>query len=480
MFQRARPRSRDNLARGARAGDYVIDAPIASGGCGAVYSAWHGHTGDRVALKVLHFALALSPKMVKRFLREVEVVRLLKHPGIVEILDAGELEDGRPFYVMEYLEGLTLDALMRREGRLSPERALELLEPVCSALDAAHCAGVIHRDVKGGNILVTETGLRAVKLLDFGIAKLLALEETATGFTTAGRTPGTPSIMAPEQILGGPIDARVDVYALGVLLHRMLTGTLPFHSTDAAELARQHLEEPPPKPSQRTPLSPALDAVVIRCLEKLPERRFPSVTSFLQELREAVGEPASPHGGLSGVTMNAIAIHVDVRARVTLEDLDDVFADDLGAILDLAEQRMRHAGLVLVSMTGNEILAMRLLWGDAAEMRAARGEVVRFAAALQADIARLTRASASVHANVCLHAGPVMVRSTLDREILGGELARVVEWTPIEDVQGLCATPGALAGLDGLDVEPGPAGLLMIRPGAGPVSHERTLGSEQV
>ncbi|MGK4008702.1 serine/threonine-protein kinase [Sorangium sp. So ce1036] len=478
MFLLDQPPLGGDLPGGAQVGDYVIDVLLASGGCGAVYGARHRHTGDRVALKVLHRGLAASPKIVKRFLREVEVVRLLKHPGIVEIFAAGELEDGRPFYVMEYLEGVTLDVLTRQEGRLSPEEALKLLEPVCSALEAAHHAGIVHRDVKGSNVFVTKKVPRAVKLLDFGVAKMLGSAETAMGFTTAGRTLGTPSIMAPEQILGGPIDMRVDVYALGVLLHRMLTGALPFHSPDAAELARQHLEEPPPKPSRRIPLSPAIDAVVLRCLEKLPEHRYPSVASFLHELREAVGEAASGRDTLPGLTVNAIAIHVELRARIDEDDFDDELADELGGTLDFAERRMRQAGLILVSTTGSEILAMRLLWGDATETLAAREEVMTVASALQMDLARRTCLSARFHANVCLHTAPVAVRSMLDPEILGGALARVGEWAPIEDVGGLCATPDALAGIDGLDTEPGPSGLLMIRQGAAPVPRERTLQSE--
>ncbi|WP_233561559.1 serine/threonine-protein kinase, partial [Sorangium cellulosum] len=205
--------SRGELPCGARAGDYSVVTPIARGGCGAVYEARQLRTGARVAMKVLHGTLAASPKMVKRFLREIEVVRRLNHPGIVEIYDVGELADGRPFYVMEHLDGLTLDVLLRQEGRFSPEQALDLLEPVCSALDAAHAAGIIHRDVKGSNIFVSRGAPRKVKLLDFGIAKLMEAEDGPTGFTTAGRAPGTLTIMAPEQILGGPIDARVDVYA---------------------------------------------------------------------------------------------------------------------------------------------------------------------------------------------------------------------------------------------------------------------------
>ncbi|MGK4008853.1 serine/threonine-protein kinase [Sorangium sp. So ce1036] len=460
--QEERSFSRGELPSGARAGEYIVGYAIARGGCGAVYEARHSRTGARVAMKVLHGTLAASPKMVKRFLREVEVVRLLKHPGIVEIYDAGELADGRPFYVMEHLDGVTLDVLLREEGRLSPEQALDLLEPVCSALEAAHTAGIIHRDVKGSNIFVTRSAPRAVKLLDFGIAKLMEPDAGATGFTTAGRAPGTLTIMAPEQILGGAIDARVDVYALGVLLHRLLTGKLPFYSPDATELLRQHLEEPPPRPSRRTPLPPALDAVVLRCLEKQPEHRFASVKSFLCTLREAVGEPASGRSSLPDVTVDAIAVYLDLRARFDEDDLDDLIADELGRVLDLAEERLRSAGLTLVSTTGNEILAVRQLSFDPEEAQRGREEVLEAAVMLQDEIAQTTRPDARVHVNLCLHAGPVTVRSMLNPEIIGGALAQVGSWAPVEDVHGLCATEEAVRGISGFELAAGPPGLVLV------------------
>ncbi|WP_438017105.1 serine/threonine-protein kinase [Sorangium sp. So ce315] len=436
--------------------------PIARGGCGAVYEARQLRTGARVAMKVLHGTLAASPKMVKRFLREIEVVRRLNHPGIVEIYDAGELADGRPFYVMEHLDGLTLDVLLRQEGRLSPEQALDLLEPVCSALDAAHAAGIIHRDVKGSNIFISRGAPPEVKLLDFGIAKLMEPEEGPTGFTTAGRAPGTLTIMAPEQILGGPIDARVDVYALGVLLHRLLTGKLPFYSTDEAELLRQHLEEPPPRPSRRTPLPAALDAVVLRCLEKQPEHRFPSVKSFLCTLREAVGEPSSGRSSLPELAADAIAVYLDLRARTDADDLDDALADELGLALDLAEERFRDAGLTPVTTTGSGILAVCILSCDPAEALQERAAVIEIAASLHDELAQRGRADGRVHPNLCLHAGPVVVRSMLHPEIIGGDLARVGAWAPVEDVHGLCATEDAVRGVDGLDLSAGPRGLVLI------------------
>jgi len=463
----------EELPPGAWAGDYRIESRIARGGCGTVYAARYAPAPntprrtaapDRVAVKVLHGRLAILPKMIERFIREVEVIRRLDHPNVVEILDVGALTDGRPFYVMEHLAGVTLEALLRAEGRMSPDEALEVLEPVAAALAAAHAAGVIHRDVKASNIFVPEGPERIIKLLDFGIAKLMDPGQ-GSGLTTAGRAPGTLSIMAPEQILGGPIDARVDVYALGVLLHRLLTGHMPFNARSAMELARQHLEEPPPRPSQRVPLPPALDAIVLQCMEKQPDRRFGSVKAFMRELREAVGRPASAPESMPELSLDAIGVHVGIRLRASMEDLDDALADDLGGVLDAAESELRKAGLCVVSTAGDEVLGVRVLSGSGSQARRERAEVLALAAALHEQLSQRPGADDRIHLNVCLHADQVVVRSPLTPEIAGGPLARPGVWAPQEDIRGLCATPEALAGLSGLDLEEGPGRLLLVRRG---------------
>ncbi len=248
-----RSAARGEFPPGTLAGEYILEGFIARGGCGVVYGARHVRSGRPAAVKVLSEAVAHSRRVVDRFAREIDVLRSISHPNIVEIYGVGELNNYQPFYVMERLEGQTLDALIRSETRLTPRETLELMELVCAALAAAHTAGIVHRDVKASNIFICSGSPRTVKLLDFGIAKMMAPEEGSTWLTTAGRMPGTPSIMAPEQILGGPIDARVDVYALGVLLHRMLVGRLPFHTHDMDEMVRKHLEEQPLPPSSAGP-----------------------------------------------------------------------------------------------------------------------------------------------------------------------------------------------------------------------------------
>jgi serine/threonine-protein kinase len=280
----------DAFAPGSRIGDYVVERLIAHGGCGHVYAAEHTVLGRRAALKVLRRDLATAQDAVTRFVREARAVNAIRHPNIVDIYEFGRLPDGRPYHVMELLEGDELEAVLRDQGPFSPKKALEVLRPVCSAVDAAHAMGVIHRDLKASNVVLgVRNGQPLVKLLDFGIAKLI--DRSAIGVTTStpiGQHIGTPYAMAPEQIRGTAVDARTDVYALGVLLFQLLTGRVPFPGDDNSEIERMHLQEEPPKPSRYVDVPPAVDAVVLRCMEKAPERRYPSAREFLAALEAAV------------------------------------------------------------------------------------------------------------------------------------------------------------------------------------------------
>ena len=195
--------SHGDLLPGTPAGAYVVTRFIDRGGGGSVYEARHKTLPRRAAVKVLHGRLAALPKMVERFTREIQVLNLLRHPNIVEVYEVGVLPDGRPFYVMEYVGGETLHQVLKARERLSPEEALAILDPVCGALAAAHAASIIHRDVKASNISIDDGAPPTVKLLDFGIAKLLGRDQ-ASSETTAGRQIGTLTIMAPGAAHGGP------------------------------------------------------------------------------------------------------------------------------------------------------------------------------------------------------------------------------------------------------------------------------------
>jgi tRNA A-37 threonylcarbamoyl transferase component Bud32 len=462
--------STGELQVGEVVGDYMIEGPLGEGGCGIVYAARHCVTDQRVAVKVLRAMLASSPRMVERFVREVDLVNLLRHPNIVEIHDLGTLDDGRPYYTMEFLEGTTLDALLRAGGRIPPAEALEILEPVCHALRAAHAAGIVHRDVKASNIFLSRDGGAAgIKLLDFGIAKLTDPGMSNSGLTTFGHPVGTPTAMAPEQILGETLDERVDVYALGVLLHRMLVGRPPFRADEALELARQHLEDPAPRPSRGAPVSPEIDDVVLRCLEKRPEKRFDSVKSFLAALRLAAGAP--PRESITGIpgetAARAAGIYVEVRVANQKEDLDDTMADDFGRVLDLAEELLVEQGFTVLMTSGNAILAAH----GAEDVGVVPGldpqQAVEIAAALHGSLSRRPDADLRVRLVICVHVDDAMVRTADPREIVGGAIVRMSSWAPSATTWGLFATPAALAGVSGFVIESEPGQMAKrIRPAA--------------
>ncbi|HEX8437962.1 serine/threonine-protein kinase, partial [Archangium sp.] len=351
--------ARVQLAPGALAGEYMLKAVLASGGHGAVYDAEHRILGRRAAVKVLHPHLTDQGEMLQRFVREARVVNQIRHPNIVDVYDFGMLPDGSPYYVMELLPGRTLSQMLQERGRLTPERALAYLEPVCAALEAAHRAGVVHRDLKASNVAVVSEGEPpVVKLLDFGIAKLIHPEPGQEGLTMAGQRLGTSQAMAPEQFRGGAIGPATDIYALGVLLYQMLVGHYPYQSEDRLEVERMHLEAPPPRPSAKASVPPAVDAVVLRCLEKEAERRYPDVAAFRAALQEAVA-PSSTERGAAGRGMRAFALHTEVVLEEGAED-DAAYAA-VAEVLDGLEQDLRGAGFVLAVQTGMALLGVRPL-----------------------------------------------------------------------------------------------------------------------
>ncbi len=455
------------LGAGTVVGDYVIEELTSSGGHGSVYRARHRAEKRRVAMKVMHPALMAIPRMAERFVREVEVIQRLRHPNIVEVHELGTMPDGTPFYVMEYLEGATLRTHLASRGRLSSEEALAVLEPVCAALTAAHEAGIVHRDVKSSNIMICDGPPRVVKLLDFGIAKLLAPEPGKAGLTSTGQQLGTPSIMAPEQILCGSIDARTDIYALGALLHVLVTGRPPFESTVPGDLVEQHLAAPPPRPSQRAPVSPALDAIVVKCLDKKPERRFESVGAFLDALREAVHAGKSEEPPRAETERRAVGIHVDLRFPEGADESDEELVVALANSLERAEECMRSGGFLLATVTSTQILGVRLLSGESAYEKNERRSAVQFALTLHAALQQHDEGASAVHANVAIHVDAVNVRLAAEMDIASGNLARTEAWTPRESVDGLAATAaaieGLIEGLNGFFLEPGPGESTLVR-----------------
>jgi serine/threonine protein kinase len=245
-------------------------------------------TGEPVAVKVLHGKLQRDRDMRTRFLREATASERIGHPNIVHILDSGERRDGTVYLVLEFLFGESFGDLLRREGKIDAELALPILHQVAEALAAAHEAGIVHRDVKPDNVyLVGAKGEPyGVKLLDFGFAKLVE-----SGLTAVGTTLGTPPYMAPEQILTDPVGPAVDIYALGVVLYRALTGVLPFAQKNDLELLAHHLFVTPTPPRSHAPeLDPGIEKVILRALRKRPENRYPSMRGFVEELERLLGD----------------------------------------------------------------------------------------------------------------------------------------------------------------------------------------------
>jgi serine/threonine-protein kinase len=269
------------------AGRYALQGRIGQGGMADVELA-HDQVLDRqVAVKILHSRYAEDPAFLERFKREARAAASLNHPNMVAVYDTGE-EDGRPFIVMEYVKGRSLREVMRREGVL-PQRAAEIAADAALALHYAHERGLVHRDVKPANIMVSDEGV--VKVTDFGIARAVNAEtvtQTAAIF-------GTAAYIAPEQAQGLAVDARTDVYSLGVVLYEMLTARQPFAADSAVALAYKHVSEDPVRPSEINPeISASLEAVVLRAMAKNPDNRYADARALHDDIvRASRGERVS-------------------------------------------------------------------------------------------------------------------------------------------------------------------------------------------
>src|SRR6267142_1357591 len=246
---------------------YEIDREIARGGMAEVYLARDQSLNRPVALKALFPEFAREPSFVERFRREAQAAANLNHPNIVAIYDWGQ-ESGTYFIVMEYVEGRSLRDLVRSESPLDPNQAAEITAEIASALAFAHRNGVVHRDVKPGNVLLTRSG--NVKVTDFGIARAGASD----GLTQTGSVMGTATYFSPEQAQGLAVDGRSDVYSLGVVLYEMVTGVAPLTAASPVSVAYKHVREEPVPPSQRnTDVPPALEQIIMSALAKDPDHR---------------------------------------------------------------------------------------------------------------------------------------------------------------------------------------------------------------
>jgi serine/threonine-protein kinase len=335
---------------------YVLERLVGVGGMAAVYQARDERLGRVVALKLL-----VGDEAVRtRFVREARAVAAVDHPHIIPVYAAGEA-DGMQFIAMRFVPGETLYGVIRVGGALPPRRAAAFTSPVASALDAAHAAGLVHRDVKPGNILVDARrgGPEHPYLTDFGIARAML---SAGTLSVAGQFLGTPDYAAPEQINGQPVDGRADQYSLACVAFEMLTGTVPFKRELPIAVLYAHLSTPPPRlTSIRPELPPAVEDVFARALAKSPEERYDTCADFADALREALGlDPYDPYRAAPTPTMpmtmrEASALPVTWTAVVTA---DRDYYDHIQAVNDSDSESISFPGEIperRIPLSGAEI-----------------------------------------------------------------------------------------------------------------------------
>ncbi len=280
--------SRAAIAPGTRIGEYLVERRVARGGMGAIYAARHPVLGRPAAIKVIHPELTGDRGLLERFVREAQAICLIRHPNIVDVFSIGSLPDGRAYFVMDWLDGVSLAERLRQDGRLPLPEAAWILAETGQALAAAHAAGIVHRDLKPANIFLARQGQATrVVILDFGLAKLTgaAREVTATGVLM-----GTPAYLAPEQAFTSQVDHRADIYALGVVAFEMLTGSRPFAGSSSESLVGKHVAAaPPPILDQVADLPPPIAAVVTAMMAKDPAAR-----PDLDEVRRVIGRHTAP------------------------------------------------------------------------------------------------------------------------------------------------------------------------------------------
>jgi serine/threonine protein kinase/Tol biopolymer transport system component len=271
---------------GQQIGNYEIQALVGRGAMARVYRAIEHPLERVVALKVMASSLEDDPTFARRFLQEARAIGALHHPNILPIYHYGEWHN-RPYIVTELMSGGSVQERLKQEGFLSVEEAVDIISQIGSALEEAHSHGIIHRDLKPSNILLARDG-RPV-LADFGIAKIITGPQEA-GITQAGTSIGTPEYMSPEQAMGAKVDRRSDIYSLGVVLYRLLTGRLPFERDSNLGILIAHTRDLPPPPRSYNPQIPApVEAVIMRCLEKDPARRFQTASDMVNALQQAIG-----------------------------------------------------------------------------------------------------------------------------------------------------------------------------------------------
>jgi len=343
---------------------YEIGGVLGRGGMAEVHRGRDLRLGREVAVKVLRSDLARDPSFQVRFRREAQAAASLNHPAIVAVYDTGEdrtTTGATPYIVMEYVEGETLRDVIRREGHLRSERAMSLAADICGALDFSHRNGIVHRDVKPGNVMITPQG--TVKVMDFGIAR--AVSDSAATMTSTAAVIGTAQYLSPEQARGESVDARSDVYSMGCLLYELVTGAPPFSGDSPVAVAYQHVREDPRLPSSINPeVPPELDAILLKAMSKNPANRYQSAAEMRNDLLRALAGQrveATPVMGDAEKTTILAATPAGYGGRY---GQDDGWDDE-----DEAARRRRRKIIAIVA-----VLAVLLLGGAIAAAIALSGD----------------------------------------------------------------------------------------------------------
>jgi eukaryotic-like serine/threonine-protein kinase len=354
---------------------YEIGGVLGRGGMAEVHRGRDLRLGREVAVKVLRSDLARDPSFQVRFRREAQAAASLNHPAIVAVYDTGEdrtTTGATPYIVMEYVEGETLRDVIRREGHLRSERAMSLAADICGALDFSHRNGIVHRDVKPGNVMITPQG--TVKVMDFGIAR--AVSDSAATMTSTAAVIGTAQYLSPEQARGESVDARSDVYSMGCLLYELVTGAPPFSGDSPVAVAYQHVREDPRLPSSINPeVPPELDAILLKAMSKNPANRYQSAAEMRNDLLRALAGQrveATPVMGDAEKTTILAATPTGYGSRY---GQDDGWDDE-----DEAARRRRRKIIAIVAvlavlLLGGAIVAAIALSGDKAPPATAKVNV---------------------------------------------------------------------------------------------------------
>jgi serine/threonine protein kinase len=374
--------SADPLVGQVIADRYHVLKHLGEGGMGRVYLAEHVKMHRQCAIKVMTSALVNEPASAARFAREASSAARILHPNVAAVFDYGETDDV-VYIVMEYVDGESVSAILKREKKLAPHRALDFARQIADGLVAAHELGIVHRDLKPDNILIANGpgGREVAKIVDFGIAKV-TLETPQEGLTRTGFVIGTPEFMSPEQLLGDPVDARSDIYSLGCILYMMITGEPTFAASTREQMIKRRLSESPPHPNVLVPeLHPTLDAIVVRMLERAPAARFTTAAEVRTALENAV---ASKYP-------TPAVVYVPTPRSVPTVSMDEVTEEALPPRRRWSTGRRATAGIVIGALAlaatmatvqlRNRSLRLAAAAADSARAAAARDSLAKVAAA---------------------------------------------------------------------------------------------------